>query len=366
MRVREATVSDWRAIETIRHAGFRIAGPIEGDGSAFAGPWNDHPFGNEFHNVPIGWLLEDRTGRPIGTFSNHWGAYHYQGQFLRAGIASAWAVLPGTETTVSLSLLEAYLHQPNVDLLIDTTANIEAGRVMQAMRMRRIPVADLDHCSFWILDYGTFLAAAARKSRIPLPRAAGRVAGAPLNALTWLARMPSRRTSAIESVRRFDHRFDTFWGALCRTFPQRLTAIRDARTLRWHFRQRLAQDRLAIQILTSGSEIRAYSILAFDPAPPAGRFRARLVDLQFLEPDPVALQPLIKQTLDAAVARKAFVLEVVGFSPEKLRLISDFGLHRRRLPSWPFLFKARAPGLAEALTRPATWDPSSYDGDSSL
>jgi isochorismate hydrolase len=56
----------------------------------------------------------------------------------------------------------------------------------------------------------------------------------------------------------------------------------------------------------------------------------------------------------------------MGFGPEKQRVIDSLSPHRRALTSWRYFYKAADSELAEKLKNSQVWDPSCFDGDSSL
>ena len=43
-----------------------------------------------------------------------------------------------------------------------------------------------------------------------------------------------------------------------------------------------------------------------------------------------------------------------------------FAPYRRKLPNWPFYYRAADPALCAELVQPKVWDPSSFDGDASF
>jgi len=60
------------------------------------------------------------------------------------------------------------------------------------------------------------------------------------------------------------------------------------------------------------------------------------------------------------------MLEAYGFRPDKQSVIDGLAPYRRRLPSWFYFYKTWDKKLGEELKDPQVWDPSHYDGDSSL
>jgi hypothetical protein len=49
-----------------------------------------------------------------------------------------------------------------------------------------------------------------------------------------------------------------------------------------------------------------------------------------------------------------------------MRAFDEFTRYRFPRQCWAYYYRTPSPTLAEALTDPATWAPSEYDGDASL
>jgi hypothetical protein len=60
------------------------------------------------------------------------------------------------------------------------------------------------------------------------------------------------------------------------------------------------------------------------------------------------------------------MLEIIGLSPEKRNVIDTLAFRHRDLHSWLYFYNTKNQSLAESLKDPKVWDPSSFDGDSSL
>jgi hypothetical protein len=60
------------------------------------------------------------------------------------------------------------------------------------------------------------------------------------------------------------------------------------------------------------------------------------------------------------------MLEIIGLAPSLERETERLSPYRRDLPSWLYFYKANDSDLAEKLKNAAVWEPSLFDGDSSL
>ncbi len=242
VKVREAKFDDWKTIYEIGSRNGLGGGKATKDNhnegrDSFAKRWREHPSSERFKNVPIGWLLEDDEGHCVGTFSNHWGEYSYKGKYLRAGIASAWAVDEAYRGVPGLMLLNAYLQQGSVDLLIDSTASLEVGAALQAFKLIQMPETEQKFLHFWIINYELFFHSASLKKKIPVPKFLCNIGGKPISIITNAYRelIFSTQLNKIELLDTFDHRFNVFWEKLKNKHQDRLLAYRDAKTLNWHW-----------------------------------------------------------------------------------------------------------------------------------
>ena len=74
----------------------------------------------------------------------------------------------------------------------------------------------------------------------------------------------------------------------------------------------------------------------------------------------------MRRAYDECRAQGIHVLEQVGCNLEKTRIFDQAAPYRRKLPSWSFFYSTENEELAEILSHPQAWDPSSYDADASL
>jgi len=92
----------------------------------------------------------------------------------------------------------------------------------------------------------------------------------------------------------------------------------------------------------------------------------RLVDFQTLNADNELLAPLVGWGLEQCRKQRIHMLETIGLSPDKERILDRLGPYKRELPSWLYFYKANDPTLAANLESAKVWDPSWFDGDASL
>ena len=76
--------------------------------------------------------------------------------------------------------------------------------------------------------------------------------------------------------------------------------------------------------------------------------------------------PLLSWALSKCRDEGIHVLEHFGRWLEKGEALDGIAPYRRKLPTWIFVYRANAPGLAERLADRRVWAPSLFDGDASL
>ncbi len=365
MKVRAARLEDHAPIAAV----LRRNGLTCPDYDGWAHLWVGHPCRDQLRDVAIGWVLEDAGGSVVGTFGNIPLIYEYGGRRLRAAAASAWAVDP-RHRRGSLLLLGRFFQQKNVDLLLDTTADAPAAKAFEAFKARRVPHPEYDQALFWPTRFRAFAAAVLRR-RHRMLGALALPAAFVLRGLDALRGWGSWRhlpasdpeVGTVVALNGFDARFDSLWAALRRRFPERLMAARDRATLEWHFRS--ARKPLVLGLEKAG-ELTGYVVLIRRDRQEIGLRRLQVADLQVAGEDPAAVRTLIAAALRQAREDGIGVVEAIGFGPAKRQALISLSPRRRRLPSWPFFYKATDPRRLPELDRVAAWDPSPYDGDASL
>ncbi len=364
-RLRPSRFEDYPQIERLESSHGLLTLP----GDHWRDIWRENPLRERLgENWPIGWVLEDLSGRVVGSLANVPTRYVFRGQELIAATGRAW-VVKSEYRGVALWLMEEYFFQENADLFINTTVNSQAVEAFSTFGSTRVPLGDWQSAAFWVTNYRGFARSALRIKGLPWPEVMMYPAAAALRlkeALTVKAPRATFNPFRVDEVDSFGPDFDAFWGELVARNPEKLLAVRDAPTLRWHFAGALRDGHVRVLTASRTGLLRAYCILKRQDHPPSGLVRMRLVDYQSLESDVDMLAGLLPHALRRCVADRIHVLEHVGADLPKMQRFDCFAPYRRKLGSWPFFYQAVAPALDAALRTPEVWDPSAFDGDSSL
>jgi hypothetical protein len=318
---------------------------------------------------PVGWVLEDASGRVVGSLTNVPSAYLLDGQERICANGHCWAVLPEYRGYATM-LMDEYFAQEQPDLLVSAKVGTDATAVWSTYA-QRVPVGDWSRAAYTVTRYRGFARAALQRKGVPLAGVAAPPVALALrvkDALTRTALPEPPPAVEFAEAPAFDARFDAFWAELVEQNPTTLLGVRDAASLRWHYGVPQRAGRLTVLTATRGDRLRAYCVLKQHDRP-GGLRTMKLVDFQTLEsgtePDTDLLPGLIGRALRVAAAANCVMLEHHGCGLAKTRSFDAFARHRATKPAWSFYYVATDPALEERLAQPATWDPSEYDGDSS-
>lgn len=360
MSVRLATFEDYPGIGAV----LRRNGLTLRDFEAWKRIWTGNPYAEELADIPMGWVIENEKGEIVGTHTNIASLSMWRGKKLRTAIASAWAVDPDYRRQ-SLGLLVPYLRQSNVDLLVNTSANPEAGKVLRGMKSSPIPHRKYVNNLVWVTNHSGFAAAMLGQRGIPAAKILGLPAGAALKVVDVFRGGIRRQPKGIISIDAFDERFDFFWDQL-KNRSTRVLSFRDSGSLRWRFQPMLDSGRLVIKGLLGKDGLQGYIILRRRDRPKLGLTRLQVSDLQVLDDSAENLRTLVLGGLVEARNQGIDVVDLVGFHASKQDALAPLAPRYRDLPNMPYFFKATDSSLHQELQNPDAWDPSPFDGDDSV
>jgi len=331
--------------------------------------WKENP-ALERIAIPRGWVLVE-GGAVVGFLGNIAQEYQLGDQRLTAAVTSGLVVAPASRGS-SLQLLLAHARQRNVDLLLNTTAAPHVSKISQFLKFQRIPQPAYDRTLYWVLRARPFARAALRKKgyRDVVDRWCGPVLSALIRAEGVLRRrgprrLPSRaefRTIGAGSV---GPEFDALWQRRLAEHP-RLLAVRDARTLRWHFDDRGRPHPPFFVCASAGSQLLGYVAVVRQDATHLGLARARVADVFVEHDDPEIIRQLLHQSAEHARRTGAAMLEVIGLPQPVRRVIEALRPFELLDEEWPFLYKAVDPALQERLADESIWYAGLFDGDGSV
>jgi len=318
--------------------------------------------------VPIGWVL-DVDGSIAGYLGNIALSYHLEGKTYLAATTRAW-VVDTPYRSYSPLLLATYFQQRNIDLFLSTTVNSQSEAAYSSFQSTRMPVGAWDRTLFWITNYRGFISSYLRKSASSLtqPLSYPLSAGLYLRDQIKESYLPLDNGIPVVPALCFDDRFQSFWEQLRAQKPKILIADRSQEALDWHFKFALQQNRAWIYTVEDKSGLIAYAVFLRHDFPQVGLTRMRLADFQCIVPE--NSQNILSAMLATATHRcrkqSIHMFELVGVTPSLERVLQSASPHSRPLGSWLSYYKVNNSALAGVLKNAEVWEPSLFDGDSSL
>ncbi len=364
VHLREATLADYDQIIGLESTQ-NLRSRTREEWSRF---WLDNPLYRKLGSSwPIGWILEDRNKKIVGTIGNIPLPYVFQGRDLIVAAGRAWAV-DERYRSVALMLMDQYFSQQNVDMFLNTTVNSLAAEAFGVFGSSPVPAGDWSAASYWVTNYPGFARTALALKKLPLAE----LLCYPAAVCLWgkdrvtAKRLPALgRNLEVKRENAFDARFDDFWVKL-RERSEVLIGVRNREMLDWHFGTKLKRGDVWLLTISHGNGLAAYGIFQRRDEPRTGLKRIRLVDFQSLSEECGCLNAILQMALRLARQDRIHILEKVGRNVNDTRLIDDYAPYSRKLPAWPFFFQATDPQFHDILLQPNAWNPSSFDGDASL
>jgi hypothetical protein len=343
--------------------------------------WTNNPaFRDIKDKFAIGWVLTNSEGAISGYLGNVPVHYEFEGQRLLAATTRAW-VVDTPYRTYSPLLLGTYFQQPNVDLFLSTTVNSQSAAAYSMFHGSPVPTGVWDRTLFWITHYQGFVESFLRNQRFARSSLRKRLCSFakplsyPLSTGVYLGdwlkgtRFPKQGQAVnVLPCSQFDDRFDEFWRAQRAKKYKQLLAVRTREVLDWHFKFALQRNAAWIYTIENQSGTAAYSIFLRYDYQPIGLTRIRLVDFQCLEPEeaPNFLAAVLQVAGDRCRRESIHMLELIGLAPDLEKKLEPASPRQRSLPNWLYFYKTNNSLLAEKLKHPSVWEPSLFDGDSSL
>jgi hypothetical protein len=331
--------------------------------------WLDNPAIGDGEKAVIGWVLV-ASDEIVGFLGSIPMLYEYEGQTLRAGATCRLAV--ESDYRAFTHLLVTSFFRQKVDLFLDTTATVSAGKIMMAFKAVELPQKDYGNVLFWILDPSCFTKSVFKRLGInsSLKGIGSAVASVAVRANIGLRRHPRgaksvRYTIAETSVNHLGDEFQQFW--LDKSHEvSRLRAKRNSSILRWHFDPPGSRRVTRMLGCYAGSRLVGYGVVQHDEQAGDGLRRSIIADLMIDDNAPQVMDHLLAAILRSAKDAGSHVLEVMGFPKEIRQKFLRWKPYSRNYPACPYFYKARDPVLHQKLGNENVWYACPFDGDATL
>lgn len=338
------------------------------DVDAFWAGRGQHNPALEIHDADVarGWVLED-NGKMVGFFGNLPLAGVLNGKPVRIACASAWGIHPDYRDQTE-AMCRAYFEQPNVDLLIVTSAIKPTARRFEQFGGAPIPQPDITDIPYWIVDSWGFLRAAFRKKGQGKTMAwfSGLLASVPLDfTMRIKGRRPYGALNHITpvSLDGVDEAFDDLWARKQRELKGKVVAVRDAAALRWCFG--LGSNHMETKLIRFDKDgtLRGYMAVVTEKVADIGLKRLKIADVLIENDDPDVAKALFAAVYEYGIAKRCHVVEIIGLPPSLRALVNKHKPYSRPMPTQPFYYKVVNPALADAAADPDGWYITAFDGD---
>ncbi len=360
--VREALLKDHQQIAALQ-ARYGIASRSNDD---WAHLWLNNPAYVLVRDTwPLGWVLENTSGRVVGYVGNIPIFYELGGRPLTVAAGHSWVVEKEYRSYAGF-LMYRYFNQ-RADLYLNTTVGEQAVAAFSLFGSLQVPAGAWDSCAFVITNFRGFAESVLRLRKVPAPKFISLLIAPVIFSLDRFRfkRLPPAPQAILRQVNGFDQSFDTFWAELKNNFPYVLLGDRSLAALNWHFGPALAQGNVWIITRASGNRLLAYGIFVRQDKCEVGLTRIRLADFQSLDGENTLLIPMLEWATERCRREGIHMFEVIGYEQEDKRLMALLP-RRRRLPSWQYYYLAKDKKLSTLLKDAKTWHPYTFDGDATL
>lgn len=333
--------------------------------------WVDNPaLSDGKGDSPIGWILE-ASQEVVGFLGSVPLTYEFEGRPLRAAATCRLAVEPAYRGFSHLLML-SYFRQKNVDLFLNTTATVAAGKIMTALKASPVPQPDYGTVLFWVLEPRGFTKQVLKKLGLinSLMGPATAVASLAVKGDSAVrARGPKSRRSEYTTreigLNEIGSDFSRFWTDRAKG-SKSLSAVRTPEIMRWHFDPPNNRRTVKVFGTFAKDELLGYIVVRHEQSGVEDLRRALVSDLLVKNDDPQIIEQLFAVAIPSAKKIGCHVIEVIGFPAAVRQTLLQWKPYSREYPACPFFFKARDRELQEQLLADHAWYATPFDGDATL
>jgi len=322
--------------------------------------WEEHPSRHDFVGVPRGFVL-DADSSIVGTISSLWAKYRFRGRDLRAVVAGRAAV-DAEHRANSIRLFGEQLQHAGADLYLNGSASVTTSKVMDAMKVPRVPQAGNDVALLWPARAMVVARVGLSRRRVPLARLFARPVASLLEAASAIRLHSFAKPRGVDEVSRFDSDFDAFWQSMQERTSQ-LIAVRDRTTLTWRYGPQVAAGEAHVMVARKAGLLVGYAVLVRRPRPSLGVTAYVIHDLQCLNDEGETMMALLSAAWRRTRRDGLDLLEWSGFSGIRRLRAERVAVLPYQLDVWQAYYFTKDPVLRRELAVTDAWSFSSYDSD---
>jgi hypothetical protein len=365
--VREARFSDF---EQVRALNLRLGqGPDSIEN--WHRLWRDNPaLSGSGEGTPIGWVLEE-SNEIMGFLGSIPLQYEFAGSPVRAVTTCRFAVETAYRAYSHL-LVVSFFRQKNVDLFLNATATVAAGKIMTALRASPLPQPDYGTVLFWVVEPRRFSKEVLKKLGVKasLVGTGSAIASLALRTDSAMRGRRARVTSSKYKVQEMDvlaigSAVESLWRDYLKRAPE-LFARRTTEIMRWHFDPPANRRKVSAFGSFEGTEMVGYVVVRHDGPETEDIRRSTVADLLAKRDDQEIIESLFAAAVSSAKYAGSDVLELMGFPARIRKIFLQWKPYSRKYPANPFFYKTSDATLSEKLTKESSWYASPFDGDATL
>jgi hypothetical protein len=364
--IREAQFSDFDQVSAMNHRLGQGADSQEN----WHRLWRDNPALCDGRVPRIGWVLE-AAGQVVGFLGNIPLLCEFESKTLAAAATCRLAVEPAYRSSTPL-LVTSFFRQKDVDLFLNTTATVAAGKIMTALRAVPLPQPDYGSVLFWVLRPRKFMNTVLGKAGL-----AGALAGAgsAMAAIALRAEMAIRRRTPKANSKQYSivetavielgPEFAPFCSQATSSSP-RLFSKRSPEIMRWHFSPPGSSRVARMLACFDSGRLLGYAVVRHESSSKDDVRRSLIADLMVHPQNDFVIDALLAAAHASARNAGSEVLEVLGFPKHIRARLQKWRPYARNYPANPYFFKARDKALQERLANQDAWYACPFDGDATL
>ena len=294
--------------------------------------WAKNPFLTNKKKWTKGWVIEQNSNI-VGHFGSFPTRYILKNKSYICSVLFGW-VVDKKFRSHSILLLRKFFMQKDVDFFLGTTTNIKAGKIMNALKAKEIPLKQLHYSYFIILNLNNILKFITKRKNFFSNKIITNFLSIFLFIFFnkkinfWKNNFDESHIIKCEKI---DTRFDYIWKNLKKINKNLLTFQRDKNCLKWHLDYFLKKNKAWIFLSMDKNKVNGYSICVEQNNHKNGLKRAFLIDLVSFDKKEETSKNLIGSCIKEAKKRNCDIFEFRGFDKTKISAIKFFNPFKKKL-----------------------------------
>ena len=360
MKLRTATYSDYNQIKELHNKNdIKILEEYE-----WVNFWKKNPLIKQNdESYPIGWVLIEQ-GKIVGYLGNIVKEFLYKKKIIIVACSHAWIVETKYKLE-SLTLINIYFAQKNIDVFITTTPNKTAEKLFLRYGAKKIPIKNYNENLFQILNVDKFMESFLRYKKIPTNKFFRFIIVSFFkiiffNKLNFWKKYIQKNELKIHKY--CDSSFGFFW----EKYKSKNTKFVLSKSLSWlDWHTNYLKDVFFISI-SENNQIKGYALCCKRNNDKYDLRRISILDIITIEDKKEIYLSLIKECIKESQKRGYHIIDMIGTNDTKKKMFSNFKTFKRKTSNFLFYYYSNDPELLNILVNDKVWDPSLLDGDSFL